>query len=395
MCIFVMAGSSRRQFVKTVSGTAIVGSTGLSGCLNSSGGSGGGQTTSSDGTSTVGNKMIGLSSNLTGGAFLTALRAGAKFYTKQLEWEYTFFSNKNSEQQEIENIRQMVSQGYDGMLVAPWNASSIAESLENAANEGVEIFTIDIDAKTDAVKMYVACSQERLGRKGADLLMKRCRNQKPSQETYEVLGLTAVPGQALSDSRYEPFKKKISESSDFKIVDTLAGEWRRAAAQQAVSDWLSGNKAPDALFSIMFAQGMGAQDAFEDAGERYKTGNDNHIAHVDLGAGSSILKAISNGYVDASLTQPPQYYAPIALEYMKRSFQSDENVIPKKGTQVGVDDLSIQTGTHDGNKLWDKDIWAPANVKYRDEYSHLNFQTAITKVTKDTVDNPALYGNVW
>jgi hypothetical protein len=140
---------------------------------------------------------------------------------------------------------------------------------------------------------------------------------------------------------------------------------------------------------------MGAQDSFEDAGMRSKTGNNDHIVHVDLGAGSSILEAIGNGYVDASLAQPPQYYAPIALEYMKRSFQSDENVIPEEGTQVGVDDLSIQTGTHNGNKLWDKDIWAPGNIKYRDEYSHLNFQTAITKVTKDTVDNSALYGNIW
>jgi ribose transport system substrate-binding protein len=398
---------SRRRVLELTGATGVTGLAGCSGDGGSSdGGDGGsdggdgtdggsdGGDTSTDGSTTPSPVEMGFSTYFRGGAWITAFLEATEFYAQDQNFDYNEFGNQESAQQQVSDIRQMANQGYDGILVNTWDSEAVNPAIEDAVDQDVPVFTANVDATTDAVTMYVAFSNEAAAETAADQTLTELEEEKPDQDSYEILEVFGAPAQQIAQQRSQGFVETIESTDGATIVDTVQGDFTREGAQSAVSEWVNANGTPDAIYSSNLSMGLGVVTALDNQDALTQRGEDDHVVLVQLDAGPEVISNIDDGYVDAAIDQPNYFYGPIALEYMQRYVNGDgEDEIPEVGTTVTEDDLTIEPGQHKDVELWSEPIWAPAEIVEKD--GHVQFQTSSAVVTEENADAPYLWGNIW
>jgi ABC-type sugar transport system substrate-binding protein len=111
--------------------------------------------------------------------------------------------------------------------------------------------------------------------------------------------------------------------------------------------------------------------ALEQLGKKFKSDDPNHIFLTGVDGCGDTLKAIRDGYADEASSQPLPDFGVVLADYMETLFNG--------GT------ISEGTVTKEGAP------WSPATIVKSDTGMMLNLGT--TAVTKDNVDDKALWGN--
>jgi ribose transport system substrate-binding protein len=337
---------------------------------------------------------MGFSTYFRGGAWITAFLEATEFYAEDQNFDYNEFGNQESAEQQVSDIRQMANQGFDGILLNVWNSEAVNPAIEDAVDQGVPVFTANVDATTDAVTMYVAFSNEAAAATAGEQTITELEEEKPDQDSYEILEVFGAPAQQIAQQRSEGFVNTIENEDGFEIVDTVQGEFTRQDAQRVVSEWINANGTPDAIYASNLSMGNGVVTALDNQDALAERGEDDHVVLVQLDAGPQVISNIDDGFVDAAIDQPNYFYGPIALEYMKRYVTGDGmDEIPEVGTTVTEDDLTIEPAQHKGVELWSEPIWAPAEIVEKD--GHVQFQTSSVVVTEENATEPFLWGNIW
>lgn len=369
----------RRTFLKGVGSAAFF--SGLAGCL------GGGPSSPED-------IRLGFSTHFTSGAWVSALVDGADVYAMSKGFEYNLFTTGGESQQQIEDMRQMINQEYDAIILVPFSTQDIAGVVEEAADAGIPVFTLDIDAATPEAEMLVSWSDEKAATTAADRLIEALRSQNPGQDSFTVLEVRAPPGRDISRLRHEPFVNRVNEVDDVELAGTVVGDWARDVAFQNAREWINSNEEPDAVYSANFAMGLGAVQALQELGLRYPKDHDDHVVAVQLDGSLQTHEWIKQGFIDRAIDQPVHYYGPIAVEYIQRYVTGDgSDELPQPGDEVTADDLTIEPTEFEGNTLWQDPIWAPASVG--ESFGHTHFITNFIEITPENADSPNLWGNNW
>jgi ribose transport system substrate-binding protein len=376
---------NRRSYLRTVGGAAVAGTGLLAGCSSLGGsGDGGGD----------GDLTIGMETHFTSGAWVTALVEGAQFYALELGHDFNLFTNGQDSGTQISNINQMINQGYDGIIVVPWNSEAVASVLEDARDEGIAVYTLDIDSPTEAVSMNVSWDDTVAATACGEELASNMRDQHPDADTYRVLEVRAPPGTNISAARHDPFVDYVEGQDDIEIVGTLNGEWSRSTSNQRVREWMNANDAPHGIYAANFAMGLGAQSALATLGHQAPASDDEHITHVQLDGSSESHQAVMDGYIDYIVDQPVYFYGAIGIHYMVEEINNGRDSLPDVGTEITSDDLDIESGSYKGVDLWSEPIWAPGNVVETDS-GHKRFVTNYVEITEENADEPHLWGNIW
>jgi len=384
---------SRRRILELTGATGIAGLAGCSDSGGNGGGSDGGDTATdeSDGSSAV---EMGFSTYFRGGTWITAFLEATEFYAQDQNFDYNEFGNQESAEQQVSDIRQMANQGYDGILINTWNSEAVNPAIEDAVDQGVPVFTANVDATTDAVTMYVAFSNEAAAVTAGEQTVTELEEEKPDQDSYEILEVFGAPAQQIAQQRSEGFVDTIESADGFEIVDTVQGEFTREDAQRVVSEWVNANGTPDAIYASNLSMGNGVVTALDNQGALAERGEDDHVVLVQLDAGPEVISNIDDGYVDAAIDQPNYFYGPIALEYMQRYVNGDgEDEIPEVGETVTEEDLTIEPAEHKDVELWSEPVWSPAEIVEKD--GHVQFQTSSVVVTEENAGEPYHWGNIW
>lgn len=396
---------ARRRFIEA---SLTAGILGTAGCLGQDGGE-----SSPDGTTTQtsnqgdGNQSttsasgpagsleeVGVSSYVTGGAWITAFWEAGELYAKQNNIEWNLTSNTENVEKLITSIRQFTNQGYDGILAAIWDPEAANQAIKEATRQGIPVFTADGDATSKHVKMNVAFGNEKAGHVCAEEHVKAVRKQKPDQDSYQILNFRGPLGAGtVASKRHNGFESFIAEQDDFEIVQTINAEHKRTTAKQKALEWLNANDAPDSIQSTNLSMGLGVQSALDQLSMRHPKGNADHIVQTQVDAGPEVNTMIKNGYIDLAVDQPNYFYMPIALHYMQRWYDEGDDAIPEIGTEITADDLDIESTKFKGVDLWSEPIWAPATIV--EQNGHPKFETQGVVVTKDNVDAPYHWGNIW
>ena len=140
-------------------------------------------------------------------------------------------SNLNDSVQ-IQQIRQLVDQGVDAIIMCCSNPTAMTPSVMYAWERGVPIFSFTGYQSSDvvlntSVNFQVAgfavgrAMAEELGGKG------------------KVLVVEGVPGTSTSDSQDRGIRAGLTEGTEIEIVDTIAGMWTDQVAQGELQKWLA------------------------------------------------------------------------------------------------------------------------------------------------------------
>ena len=167
-------------------------------------------------------------------------------------------SNLNDSTQ-IQQMRQLVDQGVDAIIVCCSNPTALNQTVEYAHDKGVPVFSLtgyltSPYSINSSVNYQVAGFE--IGKAMADQLSGK----------GNVFVVEGIPGTSGSDSQDRGVKAGLASESGIKVVGTVAGMWTDQIAQGEVQKWLATHPGKLDGIVVQSAAEMGVLRAVQQSG---------------------------------------------------------------------------------------------------------------------------------
>jgi ribose transport system substrate-binding protein len=167
-------------------------------------------------------------------------------------------SNLNDSQQ-IQQMRQLVDQGVDAIIVCCSNPTALNATIKYAADKGVPVFSmtgyLTSEYSINSSVNYQVGGFE-IGKDMADQL----------GGTGKVLVVEGIPGTSGSDSQNRGVLAGLATAPGIEVVGTVAGMWTDQVAQGEVQKWLATNPGQLDGIVVQSAAEMGVLRAVQQSG---------------------------------------------------------------------------------------------------------------------------------
>jgi len=144
--------------------------------------------------------------------------------------------------QQISQIRTMIQQKYDVILVDAGSSTALNPVLEEAQDAGIIVVNFDSLVTSDKV-IKVGTDQGKWGSMLAQWLVDKLGG------SGDVLAFNGPAGVAVSEDRWAGAKKVFDANPGIKIVTTLNSEYNIAPAEQAFASAYAANPDIDGVFA--------------------------------------------------------------------------------------------------------------------------------------------------
>ena len=196
--------------------------------------------------------------------FLTAVRASMKERAQQLGVQIQFEDAENDIGRQLNQIENFIAQHVDAIIVNPVDTDATPRMSRLAVNAGIPLvyvnrmpadrqlpprvsFVGSNETESGTLQMTEVCRL--LGGKGdIVVLMGELTNQSARQRTQDIEDVIARPA-----------------CRGIRIVDRQAADWKRTAAADLVTNWLSAGVRPAAVVANDDEMAIGAIQALRQA----------------------------------------------------------------------------------------------------------------------------------
>ena len=287
-------------------------------------------------------------------------------YVPQYGTEYginlmTPTNSQNDVAKLVANTQALVSQGAKAIVMAPQDTGAIASTLATLESKKIPVVSVDTRPDKGKVFMVVRADNRAYGQKACEFLGAKLVGKG---EVIEFQGsLSSVNGRDRSEAFAECMKSKFPGITVFAEPT----EWEGAKAAAALQTRLAQH--PDIKGIYMQAGGVFLAPTLQVLRSKnllVPSDNPKHIFAVSNDGIPQEFEAIRKGEIDATVSQPADLYAKYALFYAK----------------AAVDGKTFQPGATDHDSTI---VEVGGGV--------LEDQLAAPLVTKDNVDDKALWGN--
>lgn len=344
-----------------------------------------------DGSPTPEERTIGISQHQVGGAWVTAFFEAGTVYCEEQGYNCRTFIHEQDAAKQISQVRQMINQEYDGIVLVPWN-ESLNDVIEEATDAGIPVFTANSDSTSPAIKSFTAFGNYGAGVTCAEKMYEALQEERPDVGTYRVLNIRG-DFFGVSNRRTDGFVDTMDEHDDVEIVETVKTDWSRSQSQSKTLQWLSANDPPDGAYASNLTSGLGMFSALDREDLIVPKGEEGHIVITHLDGGPEANVNIGEGLVDAAVDQPNYFYIPLAIKQMQDWWDGGDETVPEPGQTLTEEDYSFEPVEHKGVQLWSEPIWSPAEVVEKDGHPHV--RTNGITITQENADAPFLWGNIW
>ncbi|MFD0539131.1 ABC transporter substrate-binding protein [Actinomadura luteofluorescens] len=156
--------------------------------------------------------------------------------------DYQVFNANGDTSQQIAQIRAMIQQKYDVILVDAGSSTALNPALEQAANAGITVANFDSLVTSDKV-VRVGTDQKEWGR-----MMGRWLGEKLGGKG-KIIAFNGPAGVAVSEERWQGAQEGLKQYPGVKVVSNVHSEYNLAPAAQAFASAYSANPDIDGVFS--------------------------------------------------------------------------------------------------------------------------------------------------
>ncbi|MFE9174294.1 ABC transporter substrate-binding protein [Streptomyces kebangsaanensis] len=224
---------------------------------------------------------------------------------------------------QISDIKDMLAQGAQLLIVAPLNSDGLEPALQAAAAEHVPVITVDRKLNATACKDYVAFL-------GSDFVE---QGKRAADAMIEVTGgkgkvaiLLGASGNNVTTDRTKGFVDRIrAKAPGLEIVAQQTGEFARDKGQQVMEQLIQSKPDITAVYAENDEMGLGAVTALRGAGK--KPGKDVKIISID--GTRNAVQALADGQYNGVIESNPRF-GPLAFATAQKFFAGEaipENVI--------------------------------------------------------------------
>jgi len=122
-------------------------------------------------------------------------------------------------QGQIADIRQLVEQGVDLIMIAPEMADSLSPIINEVVTSGIPVVLIDSETSSSDYTALVCVNNEDIGRHCAQFAVRNLGGHG------NVISAMGVKGSSNTDDRHNGFLEGLSDAPDIHIVDSCYTDW--------------------------------------------------------------------------------------------------------------------------------------------------------------------------
>lgn len=224
-----------------------------------------------------------------------------------------FILNDFDDKEQIEVIKSVIADQYDGLAIVPILSKNIQNVLDHAVEAGIKVLLFNTRIEC-AKTCYV----------GEDAFQSGCTAGRMMSLLAKTEGhyLVVSQGQGINfglNERYQGFRQVIeSDRSDLKCIGFIDGEGDYEKVYKKVSDFLS-KESVDVIYTTNAVVEVVAKAADEHGmGKQIKI-----IGHDAL---PSTLEYLRKGVIDLLIDQEPQRQGYLAIDKICRALLLDEKL---------------------------------------------------------------------
>jgi ABC-type sugar transport system substrate-binding protein len=260
---------------------------------------------------------------------------------------------------QITDVRNLIGAGAKGLVVVANDSKAIIPALDYAVSQNVPVVSIDIGPDGGSLYAIVRANNVGMGWIACEAMAKAIG------DSGKVLSLQGAQTSINGRERTQGFHDCITQNHPNIELIERPTDWdatKQAAALQTV---LAANPDLKGVFQQSDYALSPTLNVLKQAGRDAKVGEEGHIYNISIDASPQALELIRSGDLDAGISQPLDLYAKYGVQYLL-------DALAGKELALGKTDHGSEVVEFNGNKM---DL-LPAVL-----------------VTKENVDDPALWGN--
>ncbi|MDP6526281.1 MAG: sugar ABC transporter substrate-binding protein [Kiritimatiellia bacterium] len=302
-------------------------------------------------------------------AFHAAIKNSVDKRAEEKGWKIINFTAGVSAEKQLDQMENLIALGVDVILVCPVDAKSIGSGVKKARDAGIPVYGVDRSTVGTPLNMTVQADNEMGGRQAAEGAVAFLK-EKYGEPKGLVLELQGDMASNVAQLRSKGFNEYMGKHPNVKVISKPT-EWKAERFLKGTQDVL-GTQPVDAIFSHTDVIGTTPiLSALDQLGKKIKVGQKGHIWYGAIDGSPTGLKAVREGWQDASYSQPCTDCG-IVLDFVEKETVKGE---------------TIETGPF----VKEGALWSPARIFKAD--NGLMMLLATTVVTKDNVDDKRLWGN--
>ena len=234
--------------------------------------------------------------------------------------EYLYTNANSQASKQISDIRDMIAQDVDAIVVAPLLEEGLDPALNAAKQAKVPVFLIDRETAGTPCEDYITFMGSNFleqGKRAADIMADL------TNEEANVAVLEGTPGASVTIDRTEGFEQQIENYPDMEIVASQTGEFLRTKGQTVMEQLIQSNPDIDAVYAENDEMALGAIQALKDAGK--DPGKDVKVVSID--GTRQAVQAITAGDINAVIETNPRF-GPLAFDTIEEFLAGEP--IPQK-----------------------------------------------------------------
>ena len=231
-----------------------------------------------------------------------------------------YANGQSQEPKQISDIRDLLSRGADGLVVAPLQSNGLQSVLDSAASKNVPVILIDRQTAGKPCKDFITNIQSdfvRQGKQAAEQL------DKITNGKAQIAVLEGAPGASVTNDRTKGFNDYLKQHSGLKVVASQTGNFVRTDGQQVMEQIIQANPNINAVYAENDEMALGAISALKSSGKNPGT----DIKMVSIDGTKDAAQAIVDGNLNATVTTNPRF-GPIAMKTLKQYFAGKK--VPQK-----------------------------------------------------------------
>jgi ribose transport system substrate-binding protein len=203
-------------------------------------------------------------------------------------------------QQQVQIVEDLITQGVDGLALAPCGAQELIPIMEKAAAAGIPIVLVDTDAPWDKKIAYVGTNNRKGGEMAGEYMAKAMGGKG------KVALITGVMGHQTHIDRVGGVEDVFKKFPGVAIVAKQPANSERALGMAVMENILTSNPDLSFTFCTNAEMTLGAYEAIKAQNSKCKL--------MGFDSDSQVLKLIKDGEVDSLIAQSPYDMGRLGVE---------------------------------------------------------------------------------
>ncbi len=239
---------------------------------------------------------IGFSQCTTDDAWRRAMLAGMQ---KELSFHpnvrFQMLDAHNNSDLQREQVRQLIRQKVDLLLISPNQSGPLTALAEAAYNQGIPVVVLDRRTASRLYTAYVGGNNQEVGRTAGHYAAQLLRG---GGQVLEILGR---PGSSPATDRNRGFREALAMHPGLRLVARLDGNWQPASVLRDLPAVLRAHPEVDLIFAHNDPMGQAAYQVVQQLGLAQRV----RIIGVDgLSGPGNGLQLVEDGALKATLLYP-------------------------------------------------------------------------------------------